>query len=552
WSPQQLVLEVTEGSLLDDAIAVERLHELRELGVLIAIDDFGTGYTSINYLQQLPADILKIDRSFVSGDALAPSERLAFLEAIVGLAESLNLRSIAEGVAEPEQPAELRAARSALRRPRADDPWTWSESNSAGSVWESSAVSLSLSGAWRGRVTPTDSDLDAGFDIDPKTFRRFSQVDDVFSRSFWDDRIRDDKTDTFYATYRRPLEQWRKARGFRRRDYALRNAAWHVADIFAELREDEDRRDGFLDPLSVLRDASDEKAEVGDPETASRDLEQVAKVLGADLVGITGYDDRWIYTERYSRINGGAKENDLGEGLTNVVVIGQAMDPGLISTAPSALAGAATGLGYSQDALVLLAVAQYIRNLGYQAVPSMNDTALAIPFAIKAGLGEYGRHGLVITPEFGPNVRFGKIFTDMPLQNDRPIRLGVTEMCNLCRRCTEACPASAIPGDRPSGETHNQSNLAGVTKWSVDGEACFGYWSKINSDCSVCIRVCPYTRDYSKLYNRLWARLAGSRLRRLALWIDDHRSGGARTSASDWWQSSDDTPVEIAPKPRPG
>ena len=62
-----------------------------------------------------------------------------------------------------------------------------------------------------------------------------------------------------------------QSRGFRRRDYALRNAAWHVTDIFAELREDEDRRDGFLDPLSILRDASDEKADVGTPQEAATD-----------------------------------------------------------------------------------------------------------------------------------------------------------------------------------------------------------------------------------------------------------------------------------------
>ena len=402
---------------------------------------------------------------------------------------------------------------------------------------------------WRGREAPDSTDDDAGWKIDRAAFRRFSQVDDVFSRSFWDERIRDEKTDQFYATYRRPLEQWRNARGFRRRDYALRNAAWHVADIFAELREDEDRRDGFLDPLSVLRDASDERADIGTPEEAARDIKQVSRVLGADLVGVTAFDERWVYSRRYSRTADGEKDNHLGDGLTNVVVIGQAMDADLIATAPSALAGAATGLGYSQDALVLLAVAQYIRNMGYQAVPSMNDSALAIPYAIKAGLGEYGRHGLVITPELGPNVRFGKIFTDMPLANDRPIRFGVQKMCNLCRRCTVACPASAIPNGRPSARQHNQSNIAGVEKWSVDGEACFGYWSKINSDCSVCIRVCPYTRNYRKRANRWWARLASTPLRRLALWVDDQRDGGARRSANDWWPG-DDAAVAVQLQPR--
>ena len=325
--------------------------------------------------------------------------------------------------------------------------------------------------------------------------------------------------------------------------------AWHVTDIFAELKEDEDRRDGFLDPLSVLRDASDEKADLGPPDEAATDLKQVATTLGADLIGITAFDDRWQYTDRYSRIRGAAKSNDIGDRLDHVVVIGQAMDPGLIATAPSALAGAATGLGYSQDAIVLLALAQYIRNLGYRAVPSMNDTALAIPYAIKAGLGEYGRHGLVITPEFGPSVRFGKIFTDMPLAHDRPIDFGVTEVCEACRRCSDACPATAIPDGDPSTDLHNRSNIAGISKWSVDGEKCFGYWSKINSDCSVCIRVCPYTRDYSLARNRWWARLAGTRFRGLALRIHDRFGGGKRLSASDWWPSDDGTPVELSTKP---
>ncbi|MCP3990114.1 MAG: reductive dehalogenase, partial [Actinomycetia bacterium] len=222
------------------------------------------------------------------------------------------------------------------------------------------------------------------------------------------------KTERFFESHRKPLEDWKKARGFRRKDYALRNAAWHGADIFAELKEAEDRREGFLDPLSVLRDASDDRADVGTPEQSASELKQVSLVLGADLVGVAEADGRWLYSERYSRAADGAKPNPLPPDLERVVVIGQAMDPSLIATAPSALAGAATGLGYSQDVVVLLCISQYIRNLGYRAVPTLNDTALAIPYAIKAGLGEYGRHGLVVTPEYGPNVRFGKIFTDLP------------------------------------------------------------------------------------------------------------------------------------------
>ncbi|MCP5029696.1 MAG: 4Fe-4S dicluster domain-containing protein, partial [Actinomycetia bacterium] len=282
-----------------------------------------------------------------------------------------------------------------------------------------------------------------------------------------------------------------------------------------------------------------DRADVGTPEQSASELKQVSLVLGADLVGVAEADGRWLYSERYSRAADGAKPNPLPPDLERVVVIGQAMDPSLIATAPSALAGAATGLGYSQDVIVLLCISQYIRNLGYRAVPTLNDTALAIPYAIKAGLGEYGRHGLVVTPEYGPNVRFGKIFTDLPLAIDTPIRFGVEEMCDICRACTTACPSTAIPGNGPSELRHNVSNIEGVTKWTVDGEACFGYWAKINSDCSVCIRVCPYTRDNSTIGSKLFAVLAGTKLRRLALWLDHKQGRGARTSSTQWWSGSE-------------
>lgn len=388
-----------------------------------------------------------------------------------------------------------------------------------------------------------DDVVDIG-DVEP-----FSQADDVFTRAFSDETIATDAAAKFFRTYRQPLEGWRRARGFTQRDYALRNASWHVADVFAEMFESDDRRDGFLDPLSALREGSTDKIELGDPDTAATQIKQVARLFGADDVGVAATDPRWIYSERFSATSGAGKPNDLGDDLGHVIVIAQRMDDELIATAPSALAGTSTGLGYSQDATVLLGVAQFIRNLGYQAVPSMNDSALAIPLAIAAGLGEYARNGLVIHPEFGPSFRLGKIFTDLPLEHDQPIDTGVARFCDICTRCADACPASAIPHGPPTSTPLNRSAIRGVTKWSVDGEACFGYWTKINSDCAVCIRVCPYTRGDGRR-DRWWRRLAGSRGRRLASWWHDRAGDGARRRSDDWWGSAP-TPVTITSKPEP-
>ena len=369
-------------------------------------------------------------------------------------------------------------------------------------------------------------------------FERFSQKDDVFRRSFWDPEVSTEKARRFYRTYREPLGTWRKADGFTQRDYALRNASWHVSDLFTEYREADDRREGFTDAFTLQRDVASERAVFATPREAADEIKRVARGFGADLVGVTAFDERWMYTEKFSDISGTARPNDVPEGLDHVIVTAQAMDYDLVRTVPSALSGAATGLGYSHDALVVLSLAQYIRNLGYNAVASMNDSALAIPLAIQAGLGEYSRLGLLVTKEFGPRVRLGKVFTDLPLSHDRPIRFGVREFCERCRRCSDACPVGAVPGGAPSTERHNRSNLKGVRKWSVDGEKCFGYWTAQNSDCAICMRVCPYNKDYARWWARWGRSLAATRLRGVMLRLDQALGFGERRRPHEWWERS--------------
>ena len=100
---EHLVLEITETALTADLTGgIEALRSLKTLGVRIAIDDFGTGFSSLSTLGALPIDILKIDRSFVSGQS-ADTPSALMLEGILGLADRLSLPVIAEGIEEPEQ-----------------------------------------------------------------------------------------------------------------------------------------------------------------------------------------------------------------------------------------------------------------------------------------------------------------------------------------------------------------------------------------------------------------------------------------------------------------
>lgn len=102
--PTSVMLEITESVLMGDVEAVTtKLHKLKALGVRLAVDDFGTGYSSLAYLRQFPVDILKIDRAFVEAAAAdAPGGR-AMVRAIVDMASSLNLATIAEGIERQEQ-----------------------------------------------------------------------------------------------------------------------------------------------------------------------------------------------------------------------------------------------------------------------------------------------------------------------------------------------------------------------------------------------------------------------------------------------------------------
>ncbi|MDP9299745.1 MAG: EAL domain-containing protein [Actinomycetota bacterium] len=109
--PAALTLELTEGSLMQKIEeTVTKLRALKELGVRLAIDDFGTGSSSLGYLQRFPIDILKIDKSFVDGIAALDSEDPALVRAIVEMAKTLRLETVAEGIEETEQLAELRSA----------------------------------------------------------------------------------------------------------------------------------------------------------------------------------------------------------------------------------------------------------------------------------------------------------------------------------------------------------------------------------------------------------------------------------------------------------
>lgn len=234
-------------------------------------------------------------------------------------------------------------------------------------------------------------------------------------------------------------------------------------------------------------------------------VKDAATIYGSDLVKITELDKRWVYDRNiykpfiFSDVEHPVETEEafaIPNSVNRAVVMAVNMNKDLIRDSPNVAAQTATSLGYSKMGSLAVSLAEFIRALGYNAIPCMNDTALSIPLAIDAGLGQLGRNGLLLTPEYGACLRLCKVLTDMPLNIDNPIDFGVTEFCEQCLTCARTCPAGAISfGDR-TFDGVCESNNPGVKKWYVDAERCLRFWQANGAACSNCIATCPFTTGF--------------------------------------------------------
>jgi reductive dehalogenase len=222
--------------------------------------------------------------------------------------------------------------------------------------------------------------------------------------------------------------------------------------------------------------------------------------------------------------------------LNRVIALAFEEDYYAISNSPGRLASAATGNGYSRMAVTATTLAEFIRGLGYRALPAGNGVGLSIPMAIDAGLGELGRLGLLVTPKYGPRVRLAKVITDMPLVPDSPIRFGVTEFCASCMLCAEDCPSRSITEGPRTWEGKSPANNPGVYKWYVTPEGCYDF---NGFSCSNCKRVCPFTKPNNAWLHRLIRTAIGGRispLNSVMVTLDQASGYGRQVPATDFWR----------------
>ncbi len=230
----------------------------------------------------------------------------------------------------------------------------------------------------------------------PVPMYRFDMKNDIFKRNRWDEKIPVDSRG-YYGDIK-----YLKKVGYRKIDYAFRNAAWSLEHNFAL----GDSRSNFgayawEGVATVIKRFAETGGPVLEsPEEMSRIIKKVARFLGANLVGICRLHTNWVYSHEFNLITLEHYPIEVPEECKNAIVMAVEMDYKTSRSSPSGVAGAAIGLGYSRMAFVANMVAMFIRGLGYRAIPSGNDTALSVPLAMAAGLGEKSRMGLLVTEKY--------------------------------------------------------------------------------------------------------------------------------------------------------
>jgi NAD-dependent dihydropyrimidine dehydrogenase PreA subunit len=216
------------------------------------------------------------------------------------------------------------------------------------------------------------------------------------------------------------------------------------------------------------------RREVSDRAAMAAEVKALARRLGASVVGCAEVTEDSLYEGREP-------------GLRHAVVLGLEMDAREMSFVPQARAAAEVMRTYRRIARIAVELGEAIRAMGWPARAYGNPNStdlLLIPLAIKAGLGELGKHGSLIGTEHGSNFRLAAVLTDLPLAFDAPVDVGVQDVCAVCRRCVDDCPPRAI--------LEEKQLVRGERKWYVDFDRCIPYFVKTYG-CAICIEVCPWS-----------------------------------------------------------
>lgn len=397
------------------------------------------------------------------------------------------------------------------------------------------------------------TDLNFPYEYDPNVLKRMSERSTVFSRNVWDPDRQDRPETSENLAYINLVEGKGQIPNQTRLDYALMAASWHTANVHGRASYQWELHRGMVRGLGLHELGPWDPADLDMSwEEATLAVKHAALFYGASLAGVAELNPLWLYSDRFSprKEDRGRAIPVLSEGdrfgqtdealyipqsMNRVVALAFEEDFYGIENSPGRLASAAVGDGYSRMAYTAATLAEFIRGLGYRAIPAGNGIGLSIPMAIDAGLGQLGRLGLLITPKYGPRVRLAKVITDIPILPDPRINFGVVEFCEACLLCADDCPSTAITHGSRTWEGKSPSNNPGTLKWYIESEKCYDF---NGFSCSNCKRVCPFTKPNNSWLHRIIRKAIEGRigpLNSLMVTLDQASGYGQQLQNREFW-----------------
>lgn len=213
-----------------------------------------------------------------------------------------------------------------------------------------------------------------------------------------------------------------------------------------------------------------------------KDLKSLANDLGIDDIGFTEVDTSYIFSDKMVLYK-------------NAILLVMEMKAEKIKTAPSKFAEKEIFRTYYRLNVAANKIKSFLNERGYnaQAGPALGGEVNYPLLAQKAGVGVIGKHGMLITPNFGPSLRLAALYTDienLPI-TDSNEHLWVNKFCDSCNRCVKKCPAQAIYMDTKVFEDES--------KQCIDYKKCAKPFSQ-DHGCTVCVRECTFFKsDYYKI-----------------------------------------------------